>query len=94
VDEFRPEYLGKLDFYLEALDRSVRKPHERPTIGLLLCATKDKEVVEYSLSRSLSPAVIAEYRTLLPNKKLLQNKLHELYQHLAPSNPIEINHMQ
>lgn len=92
VDEFRPEYLGKLDFYLEALDRGVRKPHERPAIGLLLCATKDKEVVEYSLSRSLSPTVIAEYRTLLPDKKLLRNKLHELYQYLAHSNSIEMSH--
>lgn len=89
VDEFRPEYLGKLDFYLEALDRDVRKPHERPSIGLLLCATKDNEVVEYSLSRSLSPALIAEYRTMLPNKKLLQNKLHELYQLLAHTNPYD-----
>ena len=80
VDEFQPEYLGKLEFYLEALDRDVRKPHERPSIGVLLCATKDSEVVEYALSRSLSPALIAEYRTRLPDKKLLQAKLHEFYE--------------
>lgn len=80
VDRFEPEYLGKLAFYLEALDRDVRKPHERPSIGLLLCATKDSEVVEYALSRSLSPALVAEYRTQLPRKKLLQAKLHEFYQ--------------
>jgi predicted nuclease of restriction endonuclease-like (RecB) superfamily len=80
---FEPEHLGKLDFYLEALDRNVRKDHERPSIGLLLCATKDVEVVEYSLSRSLSPALIAEYQTVLPAKALLQAKLHELYQHLT-----------
>jgi predicted nuclease of restriction endonuclease-like (RecB) superfamily len=55
IDEFQPEHLGKLEFYLEALDRNVRKPHERPAIGVLLCATKDREVVEYALSRSLSP---------------------------------------
>ena len=79
VDEFQPEHLGKMNFYLEALDRDVRKPHERPSIGLLLCATKDSEVAEYALSRSLSPAMIAEYQTRLPGKKLLQAKLHEFY---------------
>lgn len=80
---FEPEHLGKLNFYLEALDRDFRKPHENPAIGLLLCATKDSEVVEYALSRSLSPTLIAEYETQLPDKKLLQAKLHELYQLLA-----------
>jgi predicted nuclease of restriction endonuclease-like (RecB) superfamily len=77
VGRFEPEYLGKLNFYLEALDRDVRKTHENPSIGLLLCASKDDEVVEYSLSRSLSPALIAEYQTKLPDKELLQAKLHE-----------------
>lgn len=79
VGRFEPEYLGKLGFYLEALDRDVRKPHENPAIGVLLCASKDDEVVEYALSRSLSPALIAEYQTQLPDKKLLQAKLHEFY---------------
>ena len=77
VGRFQPEHLGKLNFYLEALDRDVRKPHENPSIGLLLCASKDDEVVEYALSRSLSPALVAEYQTKLPDKKLLQAKLHE-----------------
>ena len=80
VDEFQPEYLGKLEFYLEALDRDVRKPHEQPSIGVLLCATKDSEVVEYALSRSLSPTLVSEYQTRLPDKALLQAKLHEFYQ--------------
>lgn len=79
VDRFEPEHLGKLNFYLEALDRDARKPHENPAIGLLLCASKDSEVVEYALSRTLSPALIAEYQTQLPDKKLLAAKLHELY---------------
>ena len=79
VSEFEPEFLGKLDFYLEALDRDVRKPHEQPSIGVLLCASKNDEVVEYSLSRSLSPTLIAQYETQLPDKKLLQAKLHEFY---------------
>jgi predicted nuclease of restriction endonuclease-like (RecB) superfamily len=79
VGRFEPEYLGKLDFYLEALDRDVKKPHEQPAIGVLLCASKDNEVVEYALSRSLSPALITEYQTQLPAKALLQAKLHEFY---------------
>ena len=79
VGEFMPEHLGKLEFYLEALDRDVRKPHERPSIGVLLCANKDSEVVEYALNRSLSPTLIAEYQTRLPDRKLLQAKLHEFY---------------
>ncbi|MDV7212412.1 PDDEXK nuclease domain-containing protein [Azotobacter beijerinckii] len=79
VGRFEPEYLGKLGFYLEALDRDERKPHENPAIGVLLCASKDDEVVEYALNRSLSPALIAEYQTRLPDKALLQAKLHEFY---------------
>jgi predicted nuclease of restriction endonuclease-like (RecB) superfamily len=79
VGRFEPEYLGKLSFYLEALDRDVRKSHEQPAIGVLLCASKDDEIVEYALNRTLSPALIAEYQTQLPDKKLLQAKLHEFY---------------
>ena len=66
-------------FYLEALDRDVKKPHEQPSIGVLLCATKNHEVVEYALSRTMSPALVAEYQTKMPDKKLLQAKLHEFY---------------
>ncbi len=77
VGRFEPEHLGKLNFYLEALDRDIRKPHENPSIGLLLCASKDDEVVEYALSRSLSPSLVAEYKTKLPDKAFLQAKLHE-----------------
>lgn len=79
IGRFEPEYLGKLSFYLEALDRDVKKPHEKPAIGVLLCASKDDEVVEYALSRSLSPALIAQYEMQLPDKALLQAKLHEFY---------------
>ena len=86
ISEFQPEYLGKLDFYLEALDRDMRKTHEQPSIGVLLCASKNDEVVEYALSRSLSPALVAEYQTQLPDKKLLQAKLHEFYLQNSPEN--------
>jgi predicted nuclease of restriction endonuclease-like (RecB) superfamily len=84
VDEFRPEYLGKLEFYLEALDRDVRKSNENPSIGVLLCASKNSEVVEYALSRAVSPALIAEYQTRLPDRNTLQRKLHEFYQLARP----------
>ena len=84
VTRFEPEHLGKLNFYLEALDQGHRKAHENPAIGVLLCASKDDEVVEYALNRSLSPALIAEYQTRLPDKKLLQAKLHEFYLQNVP----------
>ena len=84
VDRFEPEHLGKLNFYLEALDRDARKPHENRAIGLLLCASKDSEVVEYALSRTLSPALVAQYQTQLPDKRLLAAKLHEFYALNAP----------
>jgi len=78
VTDFKPEHLGQLEFYLEALDRDVRKPNENPSVGLILCAGKDDMVVEYALSRSLSPALVADYQLHLPNKNLLVQKLREL----------------
>lgn len=78
IGKFSPEHMGQLSFYLEALDRDVKKPHENPSIGVLLCRDKDDEVVEYALSRNLSPTLIAQYQLQLPDKKLLQAKLHEL----------------
>lgn len=80
IDEFKPEYIGQLNFYLEALDRDVKKPHENPSVGVVLCKSKNAEVVEYALSRSLSPALVAEYKTKLIDKKILQRKLHELFE--------------
>jgi len=78
IGRFKPEHLGQLEFYLEALDRDVKKQNENPSVGLVLCTKKDNEVVEYALSRSMSPALIAEYQTHLPQKALLANKLREL----------------
>jgi predicted nuclease of restriction endonuclease-like (RecB) superfamily len=79
-DKFKPEYLGKINFYLEALDRDMKKQHENPSIGILLCKDKDTEVVEYALSRSLSPTLVSEYKTQLPDKQVLKQKLHELFE--------------
>jgi hypothetical protein len=64
---------------LEALDRDIRKPNENPSIGILLCKDKDNEVVEYSMSRSLSPTMVADYKIQLPDKKILQKKLKEIF---------------
>ncbi len=80
IDEFSPSYLGQLEFYLEALDRNVKKDNENPSIGVLLCRQKNDEVVEFALSRSMSPAIISKYETELIPKELLRNKLNELYQ--------------
>ncbi|HTJ10784.1 MAG TPA: PDDEXK nuclease domain-containing protein, partial [Dinghuibacter sp.] len=82
---FQPEYIGKLNFYLEALDRDVKKPHENPSIGVLLCTEKSKEVVEYAMSRNISPALIAEYNTKMIDKNVLQKKLREWSEEWPPT---------
>lgn len=78
IGKFKPEHIGQINFYLEALDRDVKKPHENPSVGLILCASKDDAVVEYALSRSISPTMVSDYTLYLPDKKVLQNKLREL----------------
>lgn len=75
---FKPEHIGQINFYLEALDRSVKRKDENPSVGIVLCASKDDAVVEVALSRSMAPTLVADYTLHLPDKKLLQNKLVEL----------------
>jgi len=77
IGEFRPEYVSKMGLYLEALDREVRKEKENPSVGIILCASKDDEVVEFTLSRDVNPTMISEYNLKLIDKKLLQRKLKE-----------------
>ena len=77
IGEFKPEYIGKMNLYLEALDREVKKQTENPSVGVILCASKDDEVVEFALSRSLSPTMVSEYTLKLIDKNLLQRKLKE-----------------
>lgn len=84
IQDFEPEFLGKLNFYLEALDRDVKRPHENPSIGILLCKGKDNDVVEYALARNISPTIIAEYQTKLIDKGLLIDKLNQLISLLSP----------
>ncbi|MBK9018282.1 MAG: DUF1016 family protein [Saprospiraceae bacterium] len=80
IDRFKPEYVGKMNFYLEVLDRDYKKPHENPSVGVILCKEKDDEIVEIALSRSMSPTLIASYETHLIDKGLLRSKLHEFYE--------------
>ncbi|QKF77460.1 PDDEXK nuclease domain-containing protein [Arcobacter defluvii] len=82
VGKFKPSDLGQLEFYLEALDRDVKQPQENPSIGVLLCREKNDEVVEYALSRTLSPTIISQYKTKLIPKEILQQKMNELYEQL------------
>ncbi|WP_198175422.1 PDDEXK nuclease domain-containing protein [Spirosoma telluris] len=84
VTKFKPEHIGQLNFYLEALDRDYRLAHENPSIGLLLCASKESQVVEYALSRSLSPTLVADYSRELIDKHLLETKMAELYGAIEP----------
>ena len=81
-ERFKPEHLGQLNFYLEALDKDIKKEHENPSIGILLCKGKDDTVVEYALNRSLSPTLVADYKTKLPDKALLQQKWEEVLANL------------
>lgn len=78
VGKFKPEYVSKMDFYLEALDRQEKKQNENPSVGIILCADKDEKVVEYAMSRTMSPTMVAEYKLKLIDKELLENKLKEI----------------
>ena len=77
MEEFQPEYISKMSFYLTALDRQERKPNENPSVGIILCASKNNTMVEYASSNNLSPIAVAEYTTKLIDKKLLEHKLIE-----------------
>ena len=78
IGKFKPEYISKMDFYLEALDRQERKENENPSVGVILCASKDKQVVEYAMSRTMSPTMVSQYTLKLIDKKILENKLKEI----------------
>ena len=75
--KFHPRDLGQLEFYLEALDRDVKRSNENPSIGILLCPDADKVVVEYAMSRSMSPTLITEYKRILIPQERMQEQLNE-----------------
>ena len=78
IGKFKPEYVGKMQFYLSALDEKVRLAKENPSVGLILCKSKDAEVVRIAISKAISPMKVATYRTKLIDRKLLKQKLHSL----------------
>lgn len=78
IGAFRPEYISKMDFYLEALDRHERKSQENPSIGIILCSDKSETLVKYSMSRTVSPTLVSKYKLELIDKKLLKNKIDEI----------------
>ena len=86
IGKFKPEYISKMDFYLEALDRQIKHQNENPSVGIILCSSKNDEVVEYSMSRSVSPTMISNYTLNLPDKKILENKLREIKELLDNNN--------
>ena len=78
--KFHPRDLGQLEFYLEALDRDVKRSNENPSIGIILCPDADKVVVEYAMSRSMSPTMVAEYKRILIPQEKMQQQLKEFCQ--------------
>lgn len=75
--DFQPEFVGKMDMYLEALDRDVKRENENPSIGIILCPSADRSMVEYTLNRSLSPTMVAEYQQKLIPQEVMKKSLEE-----------------
>lgn len=88
TDKFKPEHLGQLGFYLTAVDAQMKGEHDAPTIGLLLCRSKNKVVAEYALRDSAKPMGIAEYQLMASLPAELQTTLpsiEQIEQELADS---------
>ena len=75
--EFQPEYAGKLNYYLSALDTLVKLPEENPSIGILLCRDKDNTEVEFTLRDMTKPMGVATYHST--------SELPEMYRNALPS---------
>ena len=74
---FEPEFVGKMDFYLSAIDHEIKRPEENPTVGILICPTVNRYDVKYALDRSMSPMMVAEYRRLLIPEDVMKRSLAE-----------------
>lgn len=77
IGEFQPEYKGKMEFYLNVLNDTVRLPHENPAIGIIICKSKSRMIVEYALKNSTMPIGVATYS--------LSPELPEAYKELLPT---------
>jgi len=86
IDKFKAEYISKMDFYLEALDRQEKKENENPSVGIILCASKNEEIVEFAMSRTLSPTLVSEYQLKLIDKRLLEEKLKQISEMVEDNN--------
>jgi len=75
IYEFQPEYVGKMQFYLAVLDDLVRMPHENQSIGIIMCKTKDRIIVEYAIRNSGKPIGVGEYRITTKLPKDLKGQL-------------------
>jgi predicted nuclease of restriction endonuclease-like (RecB) superfamily len=75
ITEFQPEYAGKMQFYLAALDDLVRLPDENPSVGIILCKTKDRIIVEYALRHTDRPIGVAQYQMVKRLPKALKGEL-------------------
>jgi predicted nuclease of restriction endonuclease-like (RecB) superfamily len=95
VSEFEPEHAGKLEFYITAVDKQIKLPEDNPTIGLLLCKTADKVIVEYTLKTKTKPMGVAEYKHAipkewkdqLPDEKVLKEELEK--EIIIPAKPVD-----
>lgn len=82
VGKFEPEYVSKMNFYLEALDRQEKIKEDNPSIGVILCSERNHAIVEYAMSRNISPLLVSKYSTSLIDVTLLQKKVIELRKQL------------
>jgi hypothetical protein len=90
IGEFQPEYKGKMEFYLSILNDKVRLPHEKDSIGIIICKEKDRVIVEYSLKTSNMPIGVStytttanlpkDYKNLLPDSEAISRKLDKFFQ--------------
>ena len=89
IGEFLPEYKGKMEFYLSILNDKIKLPHENEAIGIIICKSKDRTIVEYSLKSSIMPIGVAtyntstnlpkEYQNLLPSSIEISNKINQYF---------------
>ncbi|MDO9153038.1 MAG: PDDEXK nuclease domain-containing protein [Paludibacter sp.] len=89
IGEFLPEYKGKMEFYLSILNDTIKLPHENEAIGIIICKSKDRTIVEYSLKSSNMPIGVAtyqtstllpkEYQNLLPSSTEISNKINQYF---------------
>ena len=94
IGDFKPEFVGKMQFYLAALDAEVRMPGENASIGMILCRTKKRAIVQYALRESNKPIGVATYQILkrlpknladqLPQPKQIEALMMDLEQELQP----------